>query len=193
MPDMAHKQEIACQQVLVEDSSVFSIQWSVFPVCLAAELSPESLLSRYLSYIRSCTVSIIRPCLMPTGVEFRLLGTEASLISFLPAVKEGASVVLRIRGGLLVQPRQCERGELRFGVEAQAEGVRLTLMLSDYCPLLLGSSSPSILRRWLYRITQAAIHRLVTVRFLILLYRDLTGANAKVRVVNVKVRDGRPT
>ena len=43
-----HDQEIACQQVLVEDSSVFSIQWSVFPACLATELSPETLLSRYL-------------------------------------------------------------------------------------------------------------------------------------------------
>ena len=188
-----HDQEIACQQVLVEDSSVFSIQWSVFPLSLATELSSQILLSRYLAYIRSCTFSIIRPCVLPTGVEFRLLGTGKSLISFLPAVTEGASVVLRICGGLLVQPRQCERGELRFGVEQQAEGVRVSLQLSDYCPLLLGSSSPSTLRRWLYRITQAAIHRLVTVRFLILLHRDLTGAKATIRVVNVKVREGRPT
>ena len=187
------EQEIACQQVLVEDSSVFSIQWGVFHPSLAPGLSPEILLNRYLSYIRSCTVSIIRPCTLTTGVEFRLLGTGKSLISFLPAVTEDASLVLRICGGLLVQPHQCERGELRFGVEEQTEGVRVSLQLSDYCPLLLGSSSPSTFRRWFYRLTQAAIHRLVTIRFLILLYRDLAGAGAAVRVVNVNVRDGRPT
>lgn len=186
-------QEIACQQVLVEDASVFSIQWSLFPVGLATRLSPEILLSRYLSYIRSCTLSIIRPCTLPTGVEFRLIGTGISLISFLPAATESASVVLRICGGFLVQPHQCERGEMRFGVEEQTDGVRVSLQLSDYCPLLLGSSSPSILRRWFYRLTQAAIHRLVTVRFLVLLHRDLTDAASAVRVVDVKVRDGRPT
>ena len=193
MGALLHDQEIACQQALVEDSSVFSIQWSLFPACLATELSPETLLSRYLSYIRRCTISIIRPCMMPTGVEFRLLGSRLSLISFLPPVTEGTSVALRICGGLLVQPRQCERGEMRFGVEEQPEGVRVSLLLSDYCPLLLGSSSPSTLRRWFYRITQATIHRLVTVRFLILLRRDLTGAKARIKVVNVTVRDGRPT
>lgn len=192
MGDKQREQEIACQQVLVEDSSVFSIQWGVFHPSLATGLSPEILLNRYLSYIRRCTVSIIRPCTLPTGVEFRLLGTGKSLISFLPAVTEDASLVLRICGGLLVQPHQCERGEMRFGVEEQAEGVRVSLQLSEYCPLLLGSSSPSTLRRWFYRLTQAAIHRLVTVRFLILLYRDLTGINSAVRVVNVNVRDGRP-
>lgn len=186
------EQEIACQQVLVEDSSVYSIQWSVFPAALATEISPETLLARYLSYIRSCTLSVIRPCALPGGVEFRLFGTRASLISFLPVVTDESSAVLRIRGGLLVQSHQCERGEMTFNVAVQPDGVRISLILSDYCPLLLGSSSPSVIRRWLYRLTQAAIHRLVTIRFLVLLYRDLAGARAAVRVVNVNVCDGRP-
>jgi hypothetical protein len=185
-------QEIACQQVLVEDSSVFSIQWSTFPAQIAAGLTPRHLLDRYLSYIRHATLSVIRPFESATGVEFRLLGSRLSLISFLPPEEGEQSVTLRICGGLLVQARQCHRGELRFSIEQKPEGVKATLQLSDYCPLILGSSAPSPLRRWLYRLTQAAIHRLVTIRFLILLYRDLTGSSAPVQVVEVNVRAGRP-
>jgi hypothetical protein len=58
--------------------------------------------------------------------------------------------------------------------------------------LILGSHSPSPVRIWLYRVTQAAIHRLVTVRFLSLLYHELAGPSAAVQVVNVAVRTGRP-
>ena len=186
------KQEIACQQVLVEDSSVFSIQWSVFPATVAAELTPELLLDRYLSYIRSTTFSIISPARMASGIEFRLLKSRLSLISFLPPAPEANSTVLRICGGLLVQPRQCHRGELHFSVKNVTDGVKASLQLSDFCPLILGSPSPSPVRRWLYQFTQAAIHRLVTVRFLALLYRDLAGSAARVQIVNVRVRDGRP-
>lgn len=185
-------QEIACQQVLVEDSSVFSVQWSIFPDRIAAGLTPRTLLDRYLLHIRRATLSAIRPSESATGIEFRLLGSRVSLISFLPPETGEDHATLRICGGLLVQPRQCRRGELQFAVTATPEGARVSLQLSDYCPLILGSSTPSPVRRWLYRLTQAAIHRLVTIRFLTLLYRDLAGASAPVRVVNVSVREGRP-
>jgi hypothetical protein len=115
-----------------------------------------------------------------------------SLISFLPPETGGKSVNLRICGGLLVQSHQCDRGELRFSIEPTPEGVKVSLQLSDYCPLILGSSTPSPLRRCLYRLTQAALHRLVTIRFLMILYRELAGSSAPVQVVNVSVRDGRP-
>jgi len=195
MLDMSSKsshQEISCQQVLVDDASVFSVQWSIFPVGICDSLAPENLLSRYLNYIRSCTFSIIRPLRTEIGIEFRLLGSRLSLISFLPACIEGEEAVLRICGGFLVQPRQCHRGELRFMVDPQPEGVHVSLQLSDFCPLILGSPNPSRVRFWLYRFTQAAIHRLVTVRFLALLYRDLAGSSARVKVVGVHVREGRP-
>ncbi|RII28033.1 MAG: hypothetical protein CXR30_14315 [Geobacter sp.] len=192
MPAATRTQEIACQQVLVDDSSVFSIQWSIFPPRIATELTPEMLLNRYLAYIRRCTATIIRPCPTPAGMEFRLFASRVSLISFLPAAMEDDCLVLRIRGGLLVQPRQCDRGEMRFGVVALPEGVRVSLQLSDYCPLLLGSSSPSVVRRWLYSLTQAFIHRLVTVRFLVLLYRELAGSACLVKVVPARIREGRP-
>jgi hypothetical protein len=190
-------QEIACQQVLVEDSSVFSIQWSTFPAALTDGLTPRHLLERYLTYIRRATLTIIRPVESAAGIEFRLIGSRISLISFQPAIIETAGdsrayALLRICGGLLVQPRQCDRGELRFGVESGHEGVRVSLLLSDFCPLILGGPSPSVIRRWLYRLTQAAIHRLVTIRFLTRLYRELAGRKAAVRVVNAGVREGRP-
>ena len=189
-PDIT--QEIACQQVLVEDNSVFSVQWSVIPRPLADGLTPGLLMERYLGYIRSRTLGLIRPCHAPDGMQFRLLSSQLSLISFLPPVQEGDGMVLRICGGLLVQPRQCDRGELHFEVRQQDDGARVALQLSDFCPLLLGSPTPSLLRLWLYRLTQAAIHRLVTVRFLAMLYRDLAGRAAPVRVVTAQVRNGRP-
>jgi len=190
-------QEIACQQVLVEDSSVFSIQWSLFPALIATGLTPRRLLDCYLAHIRRATLTIIRPHESESGIEFRLLGSHLSLISFQPAISETAAdgrafALLRICGGILVQPRQCNRGELRFGIEPDSEGVRVSLQLSDFCPLILGGPSPSTVRRLLYQLTQAAIHRLVTIRFLVLLYRELVGGSSAVRVVEVKVRDGRP-
>jgi hypothetical protein len=176
----------------VEDSSVFSIQWSVFPAPLAARLTPEMLLNRYLAYIRRCTATIIRPHFSASGIQFRLLGSRWSLISFRAPDVEQQAVVLRICGGMLVQPGHRERGELRFGIKEEPDGIRVSLELFGYCPLILGSPSPSTFRRLLYRVSQAAIHRLVTVRFLALIYRELAGSTARVRVVDGKVRDGRP-
>jgi hypothetical protein len=185
-------QEIVCQQVLVEDSSVFSTQWSTFPREIASGLTPAILLNRYLSYIQRTTLSIIRPVATDNGIEFRFLATGRSLLSFLKPSDEGDTVVMRICGGLLVQRHQCDRGELRFTVEAVSDGTRVTVQLSDYCPLILGGPYPSKGRYWLYRLTQSAIHRLVTVRFLVLLYRDLVGYSACVKVVAGQLREGHP-
>lgn len=192
MLSVPRDQEIACQQVLVEDSSVFSIQWSVFPAARAAQLTPDMLLDRYLAHIRRCTATIVRPHRSASGIQFRLFGSPWSLLSFRPPAKEHHAVVLRICGGMLVQPGQRERGELHLGIEEQPDGIRVSLELSGYCPLILGPHPPSAFRRLLYRLSQAAIHRLVTVRFLALLYGELAGPGARVRVVGVKVRDGRP-
>uniref|UniRef100_A0A831UDJ2 DUF1990 domain-containing protein n=1 Tax=Geobacter metallireducens TaxID=28232 RepID=A0A831UDJ2_GEOME len=188
------EQEIACQQVLMEDSSVFSIQWTTVPKHLAAGVTPDFLLDRYLAYIRRFTVSLIRPRLTADGVEFRLLGFSVSLISMTAPLRRkeggGASLSLAICGGLLVQADQCGRGDLSFLVEEAEGGVRLTLRLADFCPLLLGSPSPSRVRKLVYRFTQAYIHKVVTVRFLARIYRELTGGAACVKVVPVRVRDG---
>lgn len=188
-----HNQKISCQQVLMDDSSVFSVQWMHLPVEFAGAMTPEVLLNRYLTYIRLSTFSLITPekLNLGEGIGFLLFGSKKlPLISFLPVVKEGNELVIRICGGILVQRQQCHRGELRFGVEKEAEFVKISLQLSDYCPLILGSDKPSPLRRFLYRITQAAIHKLVTVRFLTLLYHELAGKKAPVKVVPVHIRSG---
>lgn len=183
--------DIACQQVIVEDASVFSVQWADLPLTIAGAISADDLLGRYLDYVKKFTLTLIRPVTLGNGIEFRLVGTGRSLISFLPPVYDDGSATLRICGGFLVQPRRCDRGELRFGVEHLHGIVRVSLQLSDFCPLILGGSSPSPVRFWLYRVTQAAIHRLVTVRFLSLLYHGLAGHSAGVRIVKVAVRAGK--
>ena len=184
--------EIAFQQIMTEDASVFSFQRADLPIKIAGTLSAEELLFRYLGYIRKCSLTLIRPVNLTSGIEFRLLGSNLCLISFLPPAYTDRFAALRICGGFLVQPHQCDRGELLFGVEQLSEGVRVSLQLSDYCPLILGSRTPSSVRFWLYRATQAAIHRLVTVRFLSLLYHELVGRSARVRIINIVVRAGKP-
>lgn len=185
-------QEIACQQVLVDNASVFSIQRTLLPASIMGTLSAEILLARYLAYIRSCTLSIIRPLVSHTGIEYRLFHTRWSLISFLPPEVEADSVTLRICGGLLVQSGKCDSGEFRFDITPAAGGVLASLKLSGYFPVILGAAPPSWLRFWLYRLTQAAVHRLITIHFLARLHKYLTGSKAAVRVVNISICDGRP-
>ncbi|MDD2898653.1 MAG: hypothetical protein PHI31_08045 [Desulfuromonadaceae bacterium] len=184
-------QEIACQQVMVDDASIYSIQWTDLPDPIADSLSAATLLSRYLGYIHSCTQALIRPTTLESGIEFRLLWTRLSLISFLPPEFIDSSATLHICGGFLVQPRKSDHGKLRFGIEHLNGYVRATLQLTDYYPMILGGHSPSPIRFWLYRYTQAALHRLVTVRFMSLLYGELAGFPAAVRIVNVFVRAGK--
>lgn len=192
--DVPFTKEIACQQVLMEDSSVFSVQWTTVPAAQRERLSADFLLERYLAYIRRFTFTLIRPVVTAEGIAFCLAGTGRSLILFDPPVRQEhpgqESLTLHICGGFLVQADQCHRGELSFILEDGAEGVRLILRLADYCPLLLGNGKPSRLRKWLYRFTQAYIHKVVTVRFLARVYGELAGAGGCVRVVRVRVREG---
>lgn len=190
-------QEIACQQVLIEDYSVFSIQWMEVPGEYASTLTPSFLLEKYLAHIRRFTFSLIRPTRTEQRIEFRLFTTKISLISFwLPSSRRdnpGESLTLDICGGLLVQPQESCKGELSFICEVVAEGVKTTLQLSDYHPLLLGSRKPSKFRKCLYRLTQAYIHKIVTIKFLARLYHELTGKNVCIRVAQVKVKEGEET
>jgi hypothetical protein len=184
--------DIACQQVLAEDASVFSVQWADLPLAIANGLSAQSLLVRYFDYIKKCSLTLIRPITLESSVEFRVAGTRLSLLSFLAPQQSGNCMILLVSGGILVQPRRHDRGQLRFRIEHRAELIRISLQLSDFFPLLLGSDSPSPVRFWLYRLTQGAIHRLVTIRFLSELYRELSGHSVQSRVVKVSVRPGKP-
>jgi hypothetical protein len=181
--------KISCQQVLTEDASVFSIQWADVP---NTGLSAEELLRRYLGYIKKCTLTLIRPVTHENGIEFRLVGTRLSLISFSPPELTRFFAIIRISGGILLQRHRHKPGEFRFGIEPLPDGVRVSIRLSDFFPLILGSSSPSLLRIWFYRSTQATIHRLITVRFLALLYNELSGVSARFQIVPVSIRIGKP-
>lgn len=191
------EKEIACQQVLLQDSSVFSIQWMVVPRDCTATLTPPFLLEKYLVHVRRFTCALIRPTKTARGIEFRLAGTGLSLISFcMPSWRKdetGKALTLDICGGLLVQRQAPRKGELSFQCNVVPEGIKLTLKLSDYSPLLLGSRKPSMFGKWLYRLTQAHMHKIVTIKFLARLYYELTGKDVCIRVAQVQVRDGEET
>ncbi len=127
---------------------------------------------------------MIRPRQGAEGLEFLFFGK--CLLRFRQPRQESGTLTLSICGGLLVQAQNCHRGELIFRCEELPQGLRVSLQLFDYCPLLLGGAMPSPLRKWFYRLTQATIHRLVTVRFLLRLHRDLAGKKICCRVVRVR-------
>lgn len=168
--------QIASEDLILGDSSVVSRQW-VHLHAGGALPTPEEMLERYLVFLRRCTLSLVRPVADAGGIAFRLAGLRRPLLLFDPPessrVGASSSVALRIQGGLLVQGRECGRGMLTFTVSPLPDGVELAVQVADYCPLLLGGPGPSRLRSRLYRSTQAIVHRLITVRFLAHLCRNL--------------------
>ena len=194
MKTAEHKIDIACQQVLTGDGSVFSIQWTVIPHRHQATLTPDFLLERYQAYLRRVTLTLVRPLRTGEGLAFRFLSTKVALLTFAaPAFSSDNgihAVTLRICEGHFVQAACCNRGKFSIMAESVNGGVKITVQLSEYYPALLGSRFPSLPRKWLYRLTQAWVHKIVTVRFLARLYRELEGKEACFRVVGVCVREG---
>lgn len=186
--------EIACQQALLPDSSVYSVQWIKLPANLAKGISPRFLVERYLEYIRRFTLTIVRPVKNDGAVEFRLLDSRVSLLSFNGPTTErdgnGERLTLCICGGLLVQPERRNRGALSFTVIQESGEAQLILELTDYFPAILGGLQPSRLRKRLYRLTQAYIHKAATVRFLARFCREAAGRRLCIKVVRARVRDG---
>jgi hypothetical protein len=167
---------IASEDLILGDASVVSRQWVQLPAGDNLP-TPEQMLESYLVFLRRCTLSLVRPVVAAGGIAFRLVGMGRPLLLFDPPesslVGASRSVALRIQGGLLVQGRECGRGMLTFTVSPLPDGVELAVQVANYCPLLLGGPEPSRLRSRLYRSTQAIIHRLITVRFLDHLCRNL--------------------
>jgi hypothetical protein len=190
----AVEERVACQQILENDHSVFSVQRLLLPDEGCGTLSSAGMLRLYLAYVERFTLGVIRVVESAAGIDFRLAGCGVALIRFIAPGHESLGTAdkttLRIAGGFLVQPLECDRGQLDFIVEKHAAGTRLTLQLADYCPLLLGGSSPSLLRKWIYRLTQAYIHKVITVRFLRMVYRQLTGRRPPAATVMIVVRKG---
>jgi hypothetical protein len=188
------KIEIACQQVLTHDASVFSIQWTVIPEKYSAKLTPDFVLERYFSYLQRFTFSMVRPAWTEDGLEFRLLSTKLHLLAFSAPIHAGtgvvASITFHICGGPFVQSKLCDRGIFSFITEKIPGGVKVIVRLSEYHPRLLGNTNPGRFRKNLYRMTQAFIHKVATTRFLASLYRDLTGEKASFTIVTAQVQAG---
>lgn len=168
---------IACEEVILDDLSVYSRQQIVIPHANSATLSVAFVVESYLAFVRKCTLSIVRPVETGGDIAFTLFGASSPLLIFAGPEFGGdgrsQSASLRIEGGLLVQRNECGKGMLAFLLEFVEEGVRVTVQVSDYCPLLLGGHKPSVMRQWIYRWTQAFVHKMITVRFLAHLYREL--------------------
>lgn len=186
----AHTRKIACRQVLREDSSVYSIQGMSIPASRAGAVTPAYLLERYLDHVRRFTFSLVRPLPGPEGIDFRILATRASLLSFNPPRfgDEGSAgyATLMITGGLLARPGGCGLGELSFITEKTGDRVKVVVRLSGYFPVILGTGKPPHWRKLFYRLTQALLHKIVTIAFLTRLCRELEGKGKRIRVIKVK-------
>jgi hypothetical protein len=182
---------IEFHQVIKTDGTIHSHQCIVLPAKCAPDLSVEDIVARYLTFLRSCTLGLVNPDRNADGIALRFLGLPLICLC-LPVVTRNETAThadLFINGGLLVQRDSCSRGQLRFTIVSAPEQIRIEIRLSDYCPLLLGSLAPTRFRKWLYHITQASIHKLVTIRFLASLYSDLAGIKPPFKVVKSSLDD----
>jgi hypothetical protein len=182
---------IEFHQVLKTDGTVHSHQWIVLPATCAPGLSVEDIVSRYLVFLRFCTLGTVNPERNAGGIALRFLGLPLIRLC-LPVVTRNETAThadLLINGGLLVQRDSCSRGQLRFSIISAPEQMRIEIRLSDYCPLFLGFHPSTRLRKWLYHITQASIHKLVTIRFLASLCSDLTGIKPPFNIVKNSLAD----
>ena len=182
---------IEFHQVLKTDGTVHSHQWIILPAKCAPGLSIEDIVTRYLTFIRFSTLGFVSPERNADGIVLRFLGLPLIRLC-LPVVARNETAThtdLFINGGLLVQRDSCSRGQLRFSIISTAEQIRIEIRLSDYCPLLLGSHTPTRFRKWLYHITQASIHKLATIRFLASLCSDLTGIKPPFNIVKNSLAD----
>lgn len=186
--------EIACQQVLQPDGSVYSVQSLLIPERAAEGVTAELLLDRYLRLIKASSLFLVRPTQGRDGLQFRLAGTSLAFLRFAPAERltdaQGETVRLRTVGGFMVGAGEPVRGDFSFRAGQEAGGVRVTVQLTYCRPLLLGSGPPSPLRRFLFSATQGRVHKAITVRFLAELYRNLTGDRRRLPVRKVQVREG---
>lgn len=187
--------EISCQQVLLPDGTVYSVQWLEVPGCEAEQVTPRLLLERYLGLVRRFTCNLVRPVLDGDGIRFRLVGTSLALLRFAPpeylGLERAQTVRLRSIGGLLVRRGEPGRGEFSFLLGREKGVVRVTVQLYYCRPLLLGGGRPTRLRRFIFSATQGFVHRLISARFLSELYRELTGGEARLGVKRVRAREGR--
>jgi len=189
------KKEVLCQQVLQPDGTVFSVQSLDLPKAMATAVDARSVMDRYFAFIRSHTLGFVRPTTTAAGgVEFRLLSFRLSLLSFSPpryqCNRNGTAASLDLSGGVLMQG-PCASGVFSLVTEEVGENIRVTVQLDRFRPALMGCDTPPTApRRFLYRLTQASVHKRATIAFLMRFYREFSGVKARSEVKEVRLREG---
>jgi hypothetical protein len=177
------RKKIASREIIGDDLSVYSRQWIEFTSPDLRVLTPAFLVGKYLAFVQKCTLCLVQPLRIDGRIAFSFLGTSLYLLIFSgPEFREtdhSQTATFCIDGGLLVQRNECGKGMLSFIIEDLAEGVLVAVEVSDYCPLLLGGVTSTKLRKWLYRCSQALIHKVITSRFLGHLQRQLEHSPAR--------------
>ncbi len=176
--------KIACKEIIKEDNnSVFSRQWIKIPHIDMSMLTPAFLVESYMAFIRKCTLFIVQPVQSGERIAFTLFGSSLPLLIFSGPEYSGndhtQTAVLRIEGGVLVQRHECAKGIFSLDIELVEEGVQVAVQVCDYCPLLLGGRKSSPLQKWLYRWTQALIHKIIASAFLHHLCRQLESGKSR--------------
>lgn len=140
----------------------------------------ERLARSYWRYLTRVSLGLIRVVYAPHSRTVVLLTSRLPLLRFrapeYEAAGDGGSVTWRIERGLLVAREGRGKGYLRIAVRrleqestAQAEGLAalgLVVEVRNFYPWLRGSGRFARFGAWLYRQTQARIHRRVTFGFL---------------------------
>jgi hypothetical protein len=136
----------------------------------------ERLARTYWRFLTRVSLGLIRVLYTPTSREivlvrrpFRLLTFRAPEYDF---AGDRASVTWRIHKGLLVAPQGRDHGWLRISVQRAAEDgstdlatVRVTSEVGNFYPLVAGWGWFKKIGAVLYRITQYAVHVVVTNAF----------------------------
>jgi hypothetical protein len=174
--------KIASREIIGADHSVYSRQWIEFTPPDPSVLTPAFLVEKYLDFVGKCTFFLVRPQRNGGATAFSLFGISLPLLIFsgpeFSETEHSQSATFRIDGGLLVQRSECGKGMLSFTIENVEDGVQIAVEVCDYCPLLLGGARSSKLRKLLYRSSQALIHKIITSRFLLHLYRQIKSGRA---------------
>jgi hypothetical protein len=136
----------------------------------------ERLARTYWRFLTRVSLGLIRVLYTPTSREIVLVRRPFRLLTFhapeYELAGDRASVTWRIRKGLLVAPHGRDRGCLRISVQragedgaAELASVRVTSEVADFYPLLAGWGWFKKIGAVLYRITQYAVHVVVTKAF----------------------------
>ena len=165
----------------------------------------ERLARTYWRFLTRVSLGLIRVLYGPDSREVVLLGRPLRLLTFHAPEYEieanRGAVTWRIKRGLLVAPHGRGKGYLRISVERREDWsdgpgglqiARVTSEVGNFYPTIAGWGWFATIGRFVYRVTQLAIHAVVTNAF----FRSLARLDLARSVVGTlsddRSADGRP-